>query len=81
MEDEVLLFLKAGIKKRMNIARKFTRTYFKSYVPITKLELNDWKQSKNEYQAFTLCLATLFGYASIKYRSLQKIIQPKDATN
>ena len=41
MEVEILLYQQSSRKKKIVIAKKFTREYFKNFIPITKKEAQD----------------------------------------
>ena len=38
MEEEFVKYRKASIKQKISIAKKFSKFYFNSFVPMTKLE-------------------------------------------
>lgn len=55
----------------MVIGKKFSKFYLNTFQPITKLEENDIKMSRNFYKSFTIGGALMMGYISFKLRRIR----------
>ncbi len=62
------------------MAKRFTKFYFKDFVPITKLERDDLKNSKLNYNIFTFVGALTLGYMSYRHRRMKvSMLEPHEA--
>ena len=62
------------------MAKRFTKFYFKEFRPITKLEHDDLKQAKQNYNIFTFVGTLTFGYMSFRYRRMKvSMLEPHEA--
>ena len=68
METEIVRYRQATLVERIKITRKFTRWYFRSYKPITKIEDDDLFRCKHYYSSFTTVGMLLGGFLSFMAR-------------
>ena len=71
MDEERARYRQATLKEKLVIAKKFSKFYFNSFTPITRLEEADVQRSRNFYRAFTVGGAVCMGYLSFKMRRIR----------
>jgi len=62
------------------IGKKFTKFYLNDFTPITRLEEADVARARNQYRAFTMGSAILFGFMGYRWRRIKfGTMKPEDA--
>ena len=71
MDIEYVRYRQATMAERLRMTKRFTKWYFRTYKPMTRLEKSDLTRSKQEYTMFTTIFALVFGFGSFMFRKVR----------